>query len=114
MVSAELTAESAQASSVEISANMPKERQSWLAKTSGQSRRHHSMDSPLALICNLVKFQPEDREHLRDPEHRPVDHPRLHWLAAQDAGAIFEEIRRATSSSSTIPIRISTPPSCAS
>ena len=51
------------------------------------------MDSPLALT-DLVKFQPEDCEHLRDPEHRPVDHPRLHRLEPQDTGAIFEEIRK--------------------
>jgi polyphosphate kinase len=50
------------------------------------------MDSPLALT-DLVKFQPDDCEHLRDPEHRPVDHPRLYRLDAQDTGAIFEEIR---------------------
>ena len=72
---------------------MPKRRQSWLAENLAASPADIiPMDSPLALT-DLVKFQPGDCEHLRDPEHRPVDHPRLHRLEAQDTGAIFKEIR---------------------
>jgi len=94
MVSAELTARRfAGIVRVEISSDMPKRRQSWLAENLAVSAADIiPMDSPLALT-DLVKFQPEDREHLRDPEHRPVDHPRLHRLDPQDTGAIFEVIR---------------------
>src|SRR5271165_1446349 len=94
MVSAELTARKfAGIVRVETGADMPNERQLWLAENLAVSPADIiPMDSPLALT-DLVKFQPEDCEHLRDPEHRPVDHPRLHRLEAQDTGAIFEEIR---------------------
>jgi polyphosphate kinase len=94
MVSAELTARKfAGVVRIEISSDMPEERQSWLAENLGASPADIiPMDSPLALT-DLVKFQPEDCEHLRDPEHRPVDHPRLHRLEPQDTGAIFKEIR---------------------
>jgi polyphosphate kinase len=94
MVSAELTARKfAGIVRVETSADMPKRRQLWLAENLATSPADIiPMDSPLAL-SDLVKFQPENCEHLRDPEHRPVDHPRLHRLQAQDTGAIFEEIR---------------------
>ena len=94
MVSAELTARKfAGIVRVEISDDMPKKRQSWLAENLTASPADIiPMDSPLALT-DLVKFQPEECEHLRDPEHHPVDHPRLHRLEAQDTGAIFEEIR---------------------
>src|SRR5271166_4879756 len=94
MVSAELTARKfAGIVRVEISADMPEERQSWLAENLAVSAADIiPMDSPLALT-DLVKFQPEDCEHLRDPDHRPVDHPRLYGLQPQDTGAIFDEIR---------------------
>jgi polyphosphate kinase len=95
MVSAELTARKfAGIVRVETSGDMPEERQSWLAENLAVSPTDIiPTDSPLALT-DLVKFQPEDCEHLRDPEHRPVDHPRLHRLKVQDTGAIFEEIRK--------------------
>ena len=94
MVSAELTARKfAGVVRIETGADMPNERQLWLAENLAVSPADIiSMDSPLALT-DLVKFQPEDCEHLRDLEHRPVDHPRLHRLEARDTGAIFEEIR---------------------
>ena len=94
MVSAELTARKfAGIVRVEISSDMPEKLQSWLAENLAVSSDDIiSIESPLAL-ADLVKFQPEDCEHLRDPEHHPVDHPRLHRLQAQDTGAIFEEIR---------------------
>ena len=94
MVSAELTARKfAGIVRVETSGDMPEKRQLWLAENLGASPADIiPMDNPLALT-DLVKFQPVDCEHLRDPEHRPVDHPRLHRLDAQDTGAIFEEIR---------------------
>jgi polyphosphate kinase len=94
MVSAELTARKfAGIVRVEISGDMPKKRQSWLAQNLVASPADIiPMDSSLALT-DLVKFQPEDCEHLRDPEHHPVDHPRLHRLDGQDTGAIFQEIR---------------------
>jgi polyphosphate kinase len=113
MVSAELTARKfAGIVRVEISGDMPKERQSWLAENLRAGPADIiPMNSPLALT-DLVKFQPEDCEHLRDPEHRPVDHPRLHRLDAQDTGATSRRFGRETSCS-TIPIRISTS-SCAS
>ncbi|MBV8226572.1 MAG: polyphosphate kinase 1 [Verrucomicrobia bacterium] len=95
MVSAELTARKfAGIVRVEISSDMPEKLQSWLAENLAVSSDDIiPMESPLALT-DLIKFQPEDCEHLRDPEHHPVDHPRLHQLEAQDAAAIFEEIRR--------------------
>jgi polyphosphate kinase len=94
MVSAELTARKfAGIVRVEISGDMPKARQSWLVENLGANPADAiPMNSPLALT-DLVKFQPEECEHLRDPDHRPVDHPRLHGLEPQDTGAIFKEIR---------------------
>jgi polyphosphate kinase len=94
MVSAELTARRfAGIVRVEVSSDMPTKRQSWLAENlSVSSADIIPMESPLALT-DLVKFQPHGCEHLRDPEHYPVDHPRLHHLQAQDTGAIFKEIR---------------------
>jgi polyphosphate kinase len=95
MVSAELTARRfAGVVRVETGSDMPKKRQSWLAKNLAVSAADIiAMDGPLALT-DLVKFQPDGCERLRDPEHHPVDHPRLHRLDAHDTGAIFEEIRR--------------------
>jgi polyphosphate kinase len=72
---------------------MPKKRQTWLADNLAASDEDIIlMDSPLAL-ADLVTFQPPDCDHLRDPVHIPVDHPRLHGFQPQDTGAIFEEIR---------------------
>jgi polyphosphate kinase len=94
MVSAELTARKfAGIVRVETSGDMPEKRQLWLAENLGASPADIiPMDSPLALT-DLVKFEPEHCEHLRDPGHRPVDHPRRHRLEPLDSGAILEEIR---------------------
>ncbi len=45
-------------------------------------------------IADLLSFQVEGHEELRDPPHRPVTHPRLRDLEPGDHRAIFQEIRR--------------------
>jgi polyphosphate kinase len=79
---------------IQVSANMPKDMQQWLAEQLNADPADIEVWHSMMGLNDFVNFQPEGFPELRDPPHKPVTHPRLKKLDTHDTGAIFEEIRR--------------------
>ncbi|MDB9822305.1 polyphosphate kinase 1 [Deltaproteobacteria bacterium] len=79
---------------LQVSAGMPKKLQRWLAKQlNADIKDLEPTEGPLGLV-DLMKFQVEGYQELRDPPHKPVTHPRLRSLKPENIEEIFAEIHR--------------------
>jgi len=95
MVTEELTARKfAGVIRLQVSADMPKKRQRWLAEQLKADPKDLEPTKGLLSLADLMKFQLEGYPELRDPPHEPVTHPRLCHLNPFDSADIFEEIGR--------------------
>ncbi|MGD2185917.1 MAG: polyphosphate kinase 1 [Desulfobacterales bacterium] len=95
MVTEELTARKfAGVTRLQVSADMPKKLQRWIAKQLKTDPSDLEPVKGLMSLADLMKFQVEGRPELRDPPHHPVTHPRLRHLDPGDSADIFAEIRR--------------------
>jgi polyphosphate kinase len=95
MVTEELTARKfAGVIRLQVSADMPKKRQRWLAEQLKADLKDLEPTKGLLSLADLMKFQLEGYPELRDPPHEPVTHPRLCHLNPFDSADIFEEIGR--------------------
>ena len=95
MVTEELTARKfAGVTRLQISADMPKKLQRWIAEQLKADLKDLQPVKGLLSLADLMKFQVEGYPELRDPPHEPVTHPRLRHLDAHDSADIFDEIRR--------------------
>ncbi len=95
MVTEELTARKfAGVTRLQISADMPKKLQRWIAEQLKADLKDLQPIKGLLSLADLMKFQVEGYPELRDPPHEPVSHPRLRHLDAHDSADIFDEIRR--------------------
>ena len=95
MVTEELTARKfAGVTRLQISADMPKKLQRWIAEQLKADLKDLQPIKGLLSLADLMKFQVEGYPELRDPPHEPVTHPRLRHLDAHDSADIFDEIRR--------------------
>lgn len=95
MVTAELTARKfAGVIRLQVSANMPKKLRRWIAEQLKADPKDILPTKGLLGLADLMKFQVEGHQELRDLPHEPVTHPRLRSLDPDDPAAIFTEIRR--------------------
>jgi polyphosphate kinase len=95
MVTAELTMRKfAGATRLQVSADMPKELQSWLASQLKADPDDIQQNVGLLALCDLSKLPVEGHSELRDAPHEPVTHPRLQDLEQGRPAAIFDEMRR--------------------
>lgn len=78
----------------QVDSAMPRPLQRWLVKQLGADDVDVYPTNNLLSLTDLLTFHVDGRAHLRATPHRPVTHPRLRGLDANDPGAIFEEIRR--------------------
>jgi len=94
MVTAELKARKfAGVARLQVSADMPKKLQRWIAKQLNTDPEDILPTEGLLGLEDLMKFQTEGYRELREVPHTPVTHPRLRHLESYPA-AIFTEIRR--------------------
>jgi len=94
MVTAELTARKfAGVVRLQVSADMPEDLQFWIAEQLQTDREDLEPTEGLLALSDLMKLPFEGHAELRDAPHEPVTPPRLAQLAADDPGAIFDEIR---------------------
>ncbi len=94
MVSAELTARKfAGVVRLEVSNGMPETLRNWIAADVGADPVDIVTMGSLLALTDLINFQPEGYNELRDPPHKPVTHPQLRHLDPADTGAIFRRIR---------------------
>ncbi len=95
MVTEELTARKfAGVIRLQVSSNMPKKRQRWIAEQLKADLKDLEPTKGLLSLSDLMKFQVGGYSKLRDPHHEPVTHPRLVHLDPLDSADIFDEIRR--------------------
>jgi polyphosphate kinase len=95
MVTAELTARKyAGVMRVEVSADMPSDRQGWLVTQLDADPADVIVTPGLLSLGDLMGLAPEGHAEQRDPPHEPVNHPRLRDLDGTDPAAVFDEIRR--------------------
>jgi polyphosphate kinase len=79
---------------LEVGAEMPEKLQNWLAAQLGIGMGDIYPTDNMLGISDLVRYRVDGHEHLRDPRHEPVTHPRLAHLELHDAEGIFEEIKQ--------------------
>ncbi len=95
MVTEELTARKfAGVIRLQVSADMPKKLQRWLAEQLKADLKDLEPTKGLLSLADLMKFQLEGYPELRDPPHEPVTHPRLCNIDPLDSNAIFDELCR--------------------
>lgn len=95
MVTEELTARKfAGVTRLQISADMPKKLQRWIAEQLNADLQDIFLTEGLLGLADLMNFQVEGYPELRDPPHEPVTHPRLRLMDPGDPAEIFAEIRR--------------------
>lgn len=80
---------------LEVTAEMSDKRQGWLAEQLGITTEDIYCTDNMLAISDLMRFQVDGHQDLRDAKHVPVTHPRLRGLEAGDVEGIFAEIRRA-------------------
>lgn len=83
-------------SRLKVSADMPPELQSWLARQLDVSAEDVYTTDTFLGISDLLSLKVAASEDLLAPPHEPADHPRLrrHVEADAEPGAIFREIAR--------------------
>jgi polyphosphate kinase len=95
MVTEELTTRKfAGVTRLQISADMPKKLQRWIAEQLNADPEDILSTEDLLGLADLMSFQVEGYPELRDPTHEPVTHPRLRLMDPGDPAEIFAEIRR--------------------
>jgi len=95
MVTSELTARQfAGVVRIQVSADMPKKLQHWIVKQLNADPEDLQPTEGLLGLADLMMFQVEGHQELRESPHLPVTHPRLRHLNPDDSSAIFTEIRR--------------------
>jgi len=95
MVSEELTARRfAGVVRLQISADMPKKLQNWLAEQLNADSKDIELTEGLLSLADLMKFEVEGYPELRDYPHLPITHPRLRHLDLRSSADMFSEICR--------------------
>jgi polyphosphate kinase len=79
---------------LEVDSRMPQELRSWLARQLQIEVPEIYESNAFLGISDLLKFHVEGHPELRDPEHKPVTHPRLKNVDACRPETMFEELRR--------------------
>jgi len=79
---------------LEVSADMPEELCDWLAHQLEVGPDDIYRTPHMLGLADLLQLRVEGRPELRDPEHRPGNHPRLRRLNSSRPDEIFAEIRR--------------------
>jgi len=79
---------------LEVSADMPEELCDWLAHQLEVGPDDIYRTPHMLGLADLLQLRVEGRPELRDPEHRPANHPRLRRLNSSRPDEIFAEIRR--------------------
>jgi len=79
---------------LQVSNGMPKKLQRWIAKQLKADIKDLEPTEGLLGLADLMKYQVEGYQELRDPPHKPVTHPRLRLLDPDNPAEIFTEIRR--------------------
>ncbi len=79
---------------LQVAGDMPKKKSQWLAEQLGLKSTDVYVTDHLLGVADLMQFQPEGEEHLRDRIHVPLTHQRLQKLNGDDPAAVFKEIRR--------------------
>jgi polyphosphate kinase len=80
---------------LEVSANMPKALQGWLAEQLGADIGDIESVRGLLALGDLMLFPIKNYPDLCDPPHTPVTHSRLSEIDERDPDKMFAEIRRA-------------------
>ncbi len=79
---------------VEVSTGMPASLKRWLADQLGTELEDVDSVKGLLALADLMLFPTKKYPHLCDPPHRPVTHPRLLAINANDPKRMFAEIRQ--------------------
>ncbi len=79
---------------VEVSAGMPASLKHWLAEQLEADPEDLESVKGLLALADLMLFPAKNYPHLCDPPHRPVTHPRLINIDANDPSQMFAEIRK--------------------
>lgn len=79
---------------LQISSEMPKKLQSWLAKQLKADIEDIEPTEGILGLVDLTKFTVDGYNELRDPPHEPVTHHRLKLLSPDNPAEIFSEIRK--------------------
>lgn len=79
---------------LQVSKEMPKKLQHWIAKQLKADIKDVESTEGLLGLADLMKFQVNGYQELRDPPHEPVNHPRLRAMDPDNPAEIFKEIRR--------------------
>ncbi|RPH47377.1 MAG: polyphosphate kinase 1, partial [Desulfobacteraceae bacterium] len=77
---------------LQISSEMPKKLQSWLAKQLKADIEDIEPTDGILGLVDLTKFTVDGYHELRDPPHEPVTHHRLRILNPDNTAEIFSEI----------------------
>lgn len=78
---------------VEVSTGMPAALKRWLAEQLETDQEDVESVKGLLALADLMLFPMKKYPHLCDPPHRPVTHPRLLGIDANDPKRMFAEIR---------------------
>ncbi len=79
---------------LEVAADMPDEMRWWLAEQLNLGPDDLYVTENLFALADLLQFEVQDRNELRDPAHVPVPHYRLEHIPKAEPSLIFDEIRR--------------------
>ena len=79
---------------LEVAADMPDEMRWWLAEQLNLGPDDLYVTENLFALADLLQFEVEGHNELRDPEHLAVPHYRLEHIPKSEPIRIFDEIRR--------------------
>jgi polyphosphate kinase len=79
---------------LQVEAAAPKKLTKWLLKQLGVGADDVYRTDSILGLSDLQSLETPARDDLRLQKHEPVTHPRLKYLPAHEASAIFEEIAR--------------------
>ena len=79
---------------VQMAKETPKKMRQWLTRQLKLTDIDVYVADHFLAVADLLRFEVEGHEELRDPPYAPGTHQRLRNLIASDSAAIFEEISR--------------------
>jgi polyphosphate kinase len=79
---------------LQLAKETPKKMRQWLTRQLKLTDTDLYVTDHSLAVADLLRFEVEGHEELRDPPYAPITHHRLRNLIASDSGAIFEEISR--------------------
>ena len=79
---------------LQVNPDMPGKLAEWLVRQLDMGPEDIYPTRQLLRLSDLSQYNPDNREDLRFPPHRPMTHPRLRRLAYGNSAAIFREIGR--------------------